>query len=240
MKCSVCGSENLEGSAYCEDCGARLPQGIPAVTQEAPAVPLAAPASFPAPVAESVPSPAPAPAPAPMPQPAPQAPVPDVQPVSGTIRCVACGAENPSSESYCEDCGASLTAARAEVETPSPVAAVPVAIEAAAPAASPRPRLSLVDGGGEFLLDRDVMALGRRSPADSIFPEIDLTEADTESYISRRHGRIVRQEGRILYEDVGSSNGSFLNGNRLTAGVQAEIHEGDRLRLGKTEMVYLV
>ena len=236
MKCSVCGSENLEGSAYCEDCGARLPQGMPAVTQEAPAVPLAAPqpapASLPAPVPESVP--------APMPQPTPSAPVPGAEAVSGTVRCAACGAENPSYEAYCEDCGASLTAARAEVETPIPVAAVPVATQAAAPAPSPRPRLSLVDGGGEFPLDRDVMALGRRSPADSIFPEIDLTEADTESYVSRRHGRIVRQEGRLLYEDVGSSNGSFLNGNRLTAGVQAEIREGDRLRLGKTEMVFLV
>ena len=93
MKCSVCGSENLEGSAYCEDCGARLPQGMPAVTQEAPAVPFAAPqpapASLPAPVPESVP--------APMPQPTPSAPVPGAEAVSGTVRCAACGAETRDS-----------------------------------------------------------------------------------------------------------------------------------------------
>jgi len=236
MKCSVCGSENLEGSAYCEDCGARLPQGMPAVTQEAPAVPLAAPQPAPA----SLPAPAPEPLPAPVPPAAVPAPVPSAEGVSGTVRCVACGAENPSYEAYCEDCGASLTASRAEAALPVPAVPSPVATEAPGPAPSARPRLSLVDGGGEFPLDRDVLALGRRSPADSIFPEIDLTEADTESYISRRHGRIVRQEGRLLYEDVGSSNGSFLNGNRLVAGVQAEIREGDRLRLGKTEMVFLV
>jgi len=186
------------------------------------------------------PPPCPSLSPAPLPQAAPPAPIPTVEAVSGTVRCAACGAENPSYEAYCEDCGASLTAARAEAAPPLPVVPVPVAAETPAPTISARPRLSLVDGGGEFPLDRDVVALGRRSPADSIFPEVDLTEADTESYVSRRHGRIVRQEGRLLYEDVGSSNGSFLNGNRLTSGVQAEIREGDRLRLGKTEMVFLV
>ena len=230
MKCSVCGSENLEGSAYCEDCGARLPQGMPAITQEAPAVPVAA-----------APPPAPAPAPAPVAAPAPQ-PIPadpGVEAISGTVRCSACGAENPSYEAYCEDCGASLTAARAEAVAPTPAMPAAPAPVAEIPIPSPRPRLSLVDGGGEFPLDRDLLSLGRRSPADSIFPEIDLTEADTESYVSRRHGRIVRQDGRFLYEDVGSSNGSFLNGNRLAAGIQTEIREGDRLRLGKTEMVFL-
>jgi pSer/pThr/pTyr-binding forkhead associated (FHA) protein len=87
-------------------------------------------------------------------------------------------------------------------------------------------------------VDRELVALGRRSPADSIFPEVDLTEVDTESYVSRRHGRILRQEGRFMYEDVGSSNGSFLNDTRLLPGMPAEIHDGDRLRLGKTEMVF--
>ena len=39
MKCSVCGSDNLDGSAYCEDCGARLPVGgaAPAASNPPPA-----------------------------------------------------------------------------------------------------------------------------------------------------------------------------------------------------------
>jgi pSer/pThr/pTyr-binding forkhead associated (FHA) protein len=41
-----------------------------------------------------------------------------------------------------------------------------------------------------------------------------------------------------VYEDLGSSNGSFHNGTRLQQGVQAVLREGDRLRLGKTELIY--
>lgn len=230
MKCSVCGSENLEGSAYCEDCGARLPVGAAAVaTQEAPAAPSM-------PVAPPPPPPVPAPEPvAAVPAPPPAAEEPSV---SGTVTCSACGAENPSYEAYCEDCGASLTAARAGAGLAAPVP-VPVAAPPAPPSpVAARPRLALVDSGTEFPVDKDEIALGRRSPADGIFPDVDLTDVDVESYISRRHGRIVRQDGRFLYEDIGSSNGSFLNGTRLQSGVQAELHEGDRLRLGKTEMVF--
>lgn len=223
MKCSVCGSENLEGSAYCEDCGARLQAGVAAPTQEAPAVA------------------APPPPPPVMPEPAPAvvapAPVVEAAPApGGTVRCSACGADNPSYEAYCEDCGASLTAARADLSVPA-AAPAPVAIAPPAPVAA-RPRLVLADGAQEFPVDKDEVALGRRSPADGIFPGVDLTEADTESYVSRRHGRLVRQDQRFLYEDVGSSNGSFVNGTKLQPGVQVEIHEGDRLRLGKTEMVF--
>ncbi len=224
MKCSVCSSENLEGSAYCEDCGARLPGSVAMPTQEAPAVPTPAPA--PAPVAEPTPVLSAPPAPV----------VPEESPVGGVVRCSACGADNPSFEAYCEDCGASLTVARAEAAAPAPAVA-PASLPAAAPVAT-RPRLVLTEGGIEFPVDRDLVALGRKSPADSIFPEVDLTEVDTESYVSRRHGRLLVQDGRFLYEDLGSSNGSFLNDTRLVRGVQSELHDGDRLRLGKTEMVF--
>ena len=73
---------------------------------------------------------------------------------------------------------------------------------------------------------------------DGIFPEVDLTEADKDSYISRRHGKIIMGEQGAVYEDLGSSNGSFHNGNRLQQGVQAKLSEGDNLRLGRTELVY--
>ena len=88
------------------------------------------------------------------------------------------------------------------------------------------------------MLSKDENAVGRRSPVDGIFPEVDLTEADIDSYISRRHGKIVMGEQGPVYEDLGSSNGSFHNGVRLQQGVQAVLREGDRLRLGKTELVY--
>jgi len=39
-------------------------------------------------------------------------------------------------------------------------------------------------------------------------------------------------------EDVGSANGTFLNGTRVEKGVQHPLHEGDKVRFGKTEFVF--
>lgn len=250
MICTVCGAENMEGSIYCEDCGARLPVagGAPAPT----APPIAAP---PAPAPAPPPAP-PAPEPAPAPAPVPEAaePTREAMPAvpaessGGNKICGTCGAVNGPDEKYCEDCGAALDddAAASPIppatiaETPPPITAPPAATpaEAVAQANSGRPRLEATDSGQTFVLSKDENAVGRRSPVDGIFPEVDLTEADVDSYISRRHGKIIMGEQGPVYEDLGSSNGSFHNGTRLQQGVQALLREGDRLRLGKTELVY--
>ena len=201
MKCSVCGADNLEGAAYCEDCGARLSGGAPVASVPPPA-PI-----------QAIPVAPPAPAP-----PARQA---------GAVKCPACEAENTSGSAFCEECGASLGAPSAQ----------PAAAAVAAPAAAPAgPRLEI--GGKFFLLDKDEMTIGRKSPADGIFPDIDLSDDDPEAFISRRHGRVVKQGGEFIFEDTGSSNGSFVNDTRVNASVQHPLKEGDLLRLGKTELVF--
>lgn len=254
--CTVCGAENMEGSIYCEDCGARLPAAAAAAPAPSPP-PAAAPAPVPTPTPDPAPAPAPAPVEAAEPAPAPTAaPAPAPAAPAGNVTCDACGAENPAGEAYCEDCGAALTGAGSAGPPPAvhipdtpppvqPVAETPAATATPTPTPTPPPavspkaaKLTLADGSGEFLLNKDVINIGRRSPVDGIFPEVDLTDADVDSYISRRHGKILFSEEGAVYEDLGSSNGSFLNGTRLTQGVQAKISDGDQLRLGKTEMVF--
>ncbi|GMU53600.1 MAG: hypothetical protein AMXMBFR33_27460 [Candidatus Xenobia bacterium] len=214
MKCSVCGSDNLDGSAYCEDCGARLPVGgaAPAASNPPPA-----PASPTPPASEEA------------------EPTPEPSGEGGVLVCASCGAENPSYEAYCEDCGASLSGTSGAPVVSVSSESEPVAV--AAPAVA-RIRLSLADGSREFPVSKDTIEIGRRSPVDGIYPDVDLTDVDTESFISRRHGRVLKGESGVLYEDLGSSNGSFLNDSRLQAGVQTALKDGDRLRLGKTEMVF--
>ncbi|MCA9775333.1 MAG: FHA domain-containing protein [Candidatus Eremiobacteraeota bacterium] len=238
----------MEGSIYCEDCGAPLPV--------ASGSPAAAPAPIAAPPAAA---PAPAPAPAPMPAdntPAAAEPTREEMPAvpssgDGSTTCTTCGASNPAGETYCEDCGAALPGASAQTpipaatiaDTPPPITPTPAVVpstpqEAVAAAASGRPRLESTETGQTFILSKDENLVGRRSPVDGIFPEVDLTEADKDSYISRRHGKIIMGEQGAVYEDLGSSNGSFHNGSRLQQGVQAKLSEGDNLRLGRTELVY--
>lgn len=244
MICTVCGAENMEGSIYCEDCGARLPVSGGSDAPSAPPAPTFSPPAAQPEAAE------------PTREAFPAVDAPSAPPVSsggsGTT-CGTCGATNGPGEMYCEDCGAALgeSSGATSIPTPSigdapppitsapPTPAVPTTpAQAVAAAVAGKPRLESPSNGQTFLLSKDENAVGRRSPVDGIFPEVDLTEADIDSYISRRHGKIVMGEQGPVYEDLGSSNGSFHNGVRLQQGVQAVLREGDRLRLGKTELVY--
>lgn len=238
MICTVCGAENMEGSIYCEDCGARLPVSGGGAT--------------PAPVQATFTPPA---------QPEAAEPTREALPAvetaasasGGDNTCGTCGATNGPGEMYCEDCGAALADSPSSAgpptpsigDAPPPITAAPptpaiptTPAQAVAAAVAGKPRLEAPGNGQTFLLAKDENAVGRRSPVDGIFPEVDLTEADVDSYISRRHGKITMGEQGPVYEDLGSSNGSFHNGVRLQQGVQAVLREGDRLRLGKTELIY--
>lgn len=250
MRCNVCGADNLEGSAYCEDCGARLPTGSAPAAAPVPAPPPVTAPPVAAPVTQEQPAPSMPPAPVEMP-PVEMPPVAAAAPEpvassASVIICPACGANNLPGVAFCEDCGASLsdapvTAAAAAAPpvnydaTPHPVH--PVASPPSPVAVAARSRLVLTNGKGEFPLEKDTILMGRRSPVDGIFPEIDLTDHDTDSYISRRHGRITRQDSGFVYEDLGSSNGSWVNGSKMQPHVQQPLREGDGLRLGKTEFV---
>lgn len=241
MKCNVCGSDNVEGSIFCEDCGSKLAAPAPVIA----AAPAAAPAPFaptpaPAPVVEA---PAPAAAPAPFSAAVQAAPVVEVPAAAAPVAapavsckvCPACGANNEAGSKFCEDCGATLgTVAVAPVATPV-VHDEPAAAKVTPVVASPR---LIMPNGVEIPITAEHTLLGRQSPADNIFPEVDLTELDPESYVSRRHGQITRQGSKYLYEDTGSSNGSYINNNRLQPGIQTELHDCDVLRLGRTEMTF--
>jgi pSer/pThr/pTyr-binding forkhead associated (FHA) protein len=76
--------------------------------------------------------------------------------------------------------------------------------------------------------------LGRLDPASDVFPEIDLTNDNgLEKGVSRRHARILKREGTVVVEDLGSINGTFINGKRLAPYLPEVLHNGDQLQLGK-------
>lgn len=57
-----------------------------------------------------------------------------------------------------------------------------------------------------------------------------------DPYASSRHARVVLQGGIVMLEDLGSTNGTYLN-EELLAGV-APLHNGDRVRIGDSEFTY--
>ena len=106
-----------------------------------------------------------------------------------------------------------------------------------APTADPDPnaRLVEVNSGITFpLADSRETTVGRIDPVTGILPDIDLTPVDGKRSISRRHARVRREEdgGFSVVEDVGTMNGTFVNGVRLSAGRSVPVISGDTVVFG--------
>ena len=81
--------------------------------------------------------------------------------------------------------------------------------------------------------------LGRFDPITGIAPDIDLSFDDQEAMmISRRHVRISARNGRHFLEDLGSTNGTKVNGKMLRLGERVLLVSGDRIWLGNCVLVY--
>jgi hypothetical protein len=95
--------------------------------------------------------------------------------------------------------------------------------------------------GREFAITGIETSIGRWDADSGIFPDIDLDEDDPEAKISRRHARIIRHNGQFLIEDLGSTNGTFINrGRRLLPGKRHVLQHGDEVIVGKTFLKFQV
>ena len=89
--------------------------------------------------------------------------------------------------------------------------------------------------GKQFLLSAAESQIGRWDADGGIFPDIDLDSDDPEAKVSRRQARITLREGEYFLEDLGSTNGTFINrGKRLAAGARQPLRDGDEIIVGKT------
>ena len=89
----------------------------------------------------------------------------------------------------------------------------------------PRYALRFISGkyqGGEFPLrmNREII-IGRSSDLDMVL---------VEDMVSRRHAKISSTDGDVYIQDMGSTNGTFVNGEKIAG--RAQLHEGDRILVG--------
>jgi hypothetical protein len=80
--------------------------------------------------------------------------------------------------------------------------------------------------------------LGRYSPGNGTQPRVDLAPYDAQTKgVSRLHAAIRRgSDGRMNIVDLGSSNGTWLNGGRLDAQRPYVLHPGDRVILSQIQI----
>jgi hypothetical protein len=89
--------------------------------------------------------------------------------------------------------------------------------------------------GMEFELTNPESNIGRWDADNGIFPDVDLDSLDQEAKVSRRHARIIYRDGAYYVEDLGSTNGTYVNrGRRLLPGIPQILADGDEIIVGKT------
>jgi hypothetical protein len=83
-----------------------------------------------------------------------------------------------------------------------------------------------LEEGDEIVIDSSPITLGRGVTNDVPLPE--------DEYASTRHARVEPRRDGIWVEDIGSTNGTFVNGIRLTR--ERRLAPGDLLRIGETDL----
>ena len=187
ITCERCKTENLDGSQYCDECGAAL---RPNANSRANA-----PGNAPGNIGQFKPG------------------------------------------------GDGQNGSRAPVPAPQPEAAGKAAAAvnlSSSPAPGDQPHAKLViergkSAGKQFLLIAAESQIGRWDADGGIFPDVDLDSDDPEAKVSRSHARINFRDGQYFLEDLGSTNGTFVNrGRRLSPGTRQALNDGDEIIVGKT------
>lgn len=164
------------------------------------------------------------------------------------IACPNCLHENLDGTVFCSECGMQLSGLHSIVTQNIPPDSRPLPpLDQKKTAAYAKDldtwaSLHLLESGQILPLgDRTEFTLGRVSEAQPIMPDIDLTPYQAyASGVSRLHAVLKREGKRVLVMDLGSSNGSYLNGKRLKPNTEQVINHGDMLALGKLKIQILL
>ncbi len=155
------------------------------------------------------------------------------------VVCPSCGTENLLGTLFCAECGTYLPSG-GPLRT-EPLAEQSGEVEGGKPAPERdgltqtlNIELEIMKSERQILLSEPVEVLfGRLDAAHGIFPEVDLTaEGGLENGVSRRHARLYTEDGLAFVEDLDSTNGTFLNEDRLTPYVARRVRDNDVLMLG--------
>jgi DNA-binding winged helix-turn-helix (wHTH) protein len=93
---------------------------------------------------------------------------------------------------------------------------------------------SLAGGGGWVIWGNRSIAIGRTESVLGRALDADI-RFDVPG-VSRRHARIVVHGEQVALEDLGSQNGTYLRGKRITG--RATLADGDEVRLGPVSIVF--
>jgi hypothetical protein len=160
--------------------------------------------------------------------------------------CEACGASNPGHPGYVaiDDADSAATPAPPNDTAPAPERTWTIVASADRTYFDQMQSHDGPDAGGlkfpsvypprTFTLDRTQVFIGRRSRNQGIDPDIDLSAAPEDSGVSHAHAALIATDDGWSVVDVGSANGTYLNGASEPIPVETPVAltTGDRIQLG--------
>ncbi len=99
--------------------------------------------------------------------------------------------------------------------------------------ASPNAQLVVIQGRAQQAsveLDTDTLTIGRQEENDLVL------ESDR---VSRRHAKVLREDGGYFIEDLGSFNGTLVNNRKLTPCQKRKLRHKDVLQLSDCRILFL-
>ena len=140
------------------------------------------------------------------------------------MKCKQCQMENIEGALFCEECGAKLE------ETPEFVGA-------GAERADAHIVLASADGSNVEVPEKEDVTIGREDPISEVFPDVDLTDlGGMEKGVSRKHAVLHRKGADLSVEDLGSTNGTYINKKRIQPHLPQTIKPGDEVKFGKLSL----
>ncbi|GGI04881.1 FHA domain-containing protein [Egicoccus halophilus] len=149
--------------------------------------------------------------------------------------CSQCGEQVPEDANFCPSCGARVVVAPAGTEHTTAsieVGAFDPAHELdALPELEPGTGMLVVvrgpNAGARFVLDHDPVTVGRHPDSDIFLDDVT---------VSRRHAQLVHGEHGSVVRDLGSLNGSYVNGERVD---ERALATGDEVQIGRFKLLYV-
>lgn len=169
------------------------------------------------------------------------------------ILCPNCQHKELPGALFCSECGTQLVSldilnTRSIQKTPSDMleehAEIPKISTKNLKGKGLEPSISLhiIDSGQVIhLADRNEFTLGRTIEGQPILPDVDLSPFDAFTLgVSRLHAalRIVNHE--VVVTDLGSSNGTRVNGQKIVPHVDYPVNHGDIIALGKLKIQIII
>jgi hypothetical protein len=165
------------------------------------------------------------------------------------IICPNCQYKEMSGAIYCSQCGAQLVEMTFATQKMPETYGMPQALPQHNPVQPEEPAgirqkisLNLMESGQILpLADRSEFTLGRSTKDQPIVPDVDLTQNNAyASGVSRLHAVLKTIQKETVIMDLGSSNGTYLNGNRLAPYIVTPVTHGDVIHLGRLKIQLLI